>query len=67
MKRVVVVGSGLAGLSAAYRLHEQGCQVTVLEALDRVGGAIVNTCGSGSQRSPRDRAKARFWCDPRFA
>src|ERR1700742_3055128 len=42
MKRVVIVGSGLAGLSAGYRLHEQGCQVTVLEALDRVGGRVLS-------------------------
>jgi hypothetical protein len=29
MKRVVIVGGGLAGLSAGYRLYEQGCYVTV--------------------------------------
>ncbi|HEX6277057.1 MAG TPA: FAD-dependent oxidoreductase [Polyangiaceae bacterium] len=36
--RVVVVGAGLAGLHAAYRLKQAGIDVTVYEATDRVGG-----------------------------
>src|SRR4051794_41846647 len=35
---VVVVGAGLAGLSAARTLTDQGLEVLVLEARDRVGG-----------------------------
>ena len=42
MKPVVVVGSGLAGLSAGYRLRERGWQVTVFEALGRVGGRVLS-------------------------
>jgi monoamine oxidase len=36
--RVVVVGAGLAGLSAAYRLKQAGIIAEVHEAADRVGG-----------------------------
>jgi monoamine oxidase len=35
---VVVVGAGLAGLTAAYELDRRGWKVTVVEARDRVGG-----------------------------
>ncbi len=39
-KRVVVVGAGAAGLSAARSLVERGCAVTVLEGRSRLGGRI---------------------------
>jgi monoamine oxidase len=39
-QRVVVVGGGFAGLSAAYQLGRAGFEVTVLEARDRLGGRV---------------------------
>jgi monoamine oxidase len=36
--RIVVVGGGLAGLTAAYRLKQAGYAAQVYEAADRVGG-----------------------------
>ena len=35
-----VVGAGLAGLTAAYRLMQHGYRVTVYEATDRAGGRV---------------------------
>jgi monoamine oxidase len=36
--RVIVVGAGMAGLSAAWELEQRGFTVTVVEANDRIGG-----------------------------
>ncbi|QLF70244.1 FAD-dependent oxidoreductase [Peteryoungia desertarenae] len=38
--RVVVIGAGMAGLTAAARLKGEGAAVTVLEARNRIGGRI---------------------------
>ena len=41
-KRVVVVGAGFSGLTAAYELSRAGYEVTVVEARNRVGGRVVS-------------------------
>ena len=38
--QVVVVGAGVAGMVAARRLTDEGLDVVVLEARDRVGGRL---------------------------
>ena len=38
--RVLVIGAGIAGLSAAYHLAQAGIEATVLEARDRIGGRV---------------------------
>lgn len=40
-KRVIVIGAGLAGLSAAYELTQAGHDVTILEAQMRPGGRVL--------------------------
>lgn len=37
---VLVIGAGISGLAAAKNLSDQGYQVTVLEARDRIGGRV---------------------------
>ena len=39
-RSVIVAGAGLAGLTAAVELLDDGATVTVLEARDRVGGRV---------------------------
>ena len=39
-KKVIVVGAGMAGLAAAFRLRQAGVDVTVLESTGSVGGRV---------------------------
>ncbi len=44
---ILVVGGGPAGLAAAFRLHEAGHRVRILEAGDRVGSKMASTRRDG--------------------
>ncbi len=44
---VAVVGAGISGLATAFRLARAGRRVAVLEASDRVGGAITSARADG--------------------
>ncbi|MDP9139798.1 MAG: FAD-dependent oxidoreductase, partial [Pseudomonadota bacterium] len=39
---VAVVGAGIAGLTAAYRLHRAGVKVRLYEAQERIGGRMLS-------------------------
>ena len=45
--KVVVIGAGLSGLTAAYRLQQNGIDVEVYEARNRVGGRVFTVNVSG--------------------
>ena len=57
-KRVLVVGAGPAGLSAAYHLARLGHAVTVLEASPKAGGMI--RYGIPKYRMPREKLNAEI-------
>lgn len=42
---VVIVGAGIAGLTAAIEAHDAGANVLVLEKLDRIGGSAITSGG----------------------
>jgi monoamine oxidase len=41
-KKIIVIGAGLAGLTAAYELKKSGVDTIVLEARNRVGGRVFS-------------------------
>lgn len=45
--KVVVIGAGIAGLTAAHRLHQEGIDVELYEARNRVGGRIFTAILNG--------------------
>ena len=47
MKPVVIIGGGITGLTAAFRLRRRGIPVRLFEAADRVGGVIQSVRQGG--------------------
>lgn len=59
---VLIVGGGLAGLTAARRLHAAGIAFQLLEARDRLGGRILSTDVHGlPARDGFDLGPSWFW------
>lgn len=50
-RRILVLGAGMAGLTAALSLHRRGHDVTVVEYQNRVGGRLFSVPLSGGQYS----------------
>ena len=47
-KKVIILGAGLAGMTAAYELNKLGYDCTILEARDRVGGRCWSIRGGST-------------------
>lgn len=52
MSKMIVIGAGIAGLTAAYRLQKAGHEVVVLEAADHVGGRMITIHWNGWSIDP---------------
>lgn len=73
-RRVVIVGAGMAGLTAGLLLHEAGHDVTILEAQNRLGGRVYTYHGFpgklygefGAMRFPRQHKLAQHLIEERF-
>ncbi|MCB0475965.1 MAG: FAD-dependent oxidoreductase [Flavobacteriaceae bacterium] len=44
-KEIIIIGGGIMGLSAAFYLQQEGCQVTVIEQSNMDGGASYVNAG----------------------
>ena len=73
-RHIVVVGAGIAGLTAALLLKEAGHRVTILEARNRLGGRIYTYRGFagrmygefGAMRFPKQHHLAQHLIHERF-
>src|SRR5262245_3651064 len=73
-RRIVIVGAGMAGLTAGLLLKEAGHEVTILEGRNRIGGRIL-TCREftgdmygefGAMRFPKQHPLVQWLIRDRF-
>lgn len=61
---IIIVGGGLAGLTAARLLHRAGAEFRLLEARDRLGGRILTVDAGGAPSDDGfDAGPSWFWPD----
>ena len=73
-RRIVVVGAGMAGLTAALLLKEAGHEVTILEGQNRLGGRILTHRGFagdmygefGAMRFPQQHPLVSWLIEEKF-
>ena len=74
LRHIVIVGAGIAGLTAGLLLKEAGHRVTILEARNRLGGRIYTYRGFagkmygefGAMRFPRQHRLGQYLIHDRF-
>ncbi|MDE2898116.1 MAG: FAD-dependent oxidoreductase, partial [Chloroflexota bacterium] len=59
-KRVVILGAGISGMTAAYELSKAGYQCTILEATGRAGGRNLTVRGGDVIREVDNRQWVDF-------
>ncbi len=70
-KKVLIIGSGISGLAAAYKLKKAGVKVTLVESRNRVGGRIFThtfdnenlTCELGAEWVGASHERLISLCD----
>ena len=65
-RKVVIIGAGMAGLTAAYELQQRGCSVGILEATDRVGGRVRSWYPDGEDGPVHEFGAMRIPCKHDF-
>lgn len=73
-RHIIVIGAGMAGLTAALLLQEAGHTVTILEAQNRLGGRVYTYHGFpgkmygefGAMRFPKQHKLGQYLINERF-
>ncbi|OIN65755.1 hypothetical protein BLD48_14345 [Exiguobacterium sp. KRL4] len=64
MRRIAIIGAGITGLYAAWRLQQAGYNVMVFEARDRIGGRVLTkTLTDAGQDYAFDVGPTWYWPD----